>query len=134
MRPMSATVDPMPIRMLIADDCPDYLCLLELMLAPLVDVDLVATAQSGTEAVRLAELEKVDMAVLDIDRPGLSGFDTTQAIRRNEPRTTVILQTGRFVEDVRQQADELGLVVLGKFELIKNLELLAALRTDRKAA
>jgi CheY-like chemotaxis protein len=124
----------MNIRIVIADDSPDYLRLFELMLARLEGIEVVATARDGIEAVRVAHEQDVDVALLDIDMPCLEGFAAAEEIRRLKPGTRVILQTGSLADDVRRRADELSLFVLEKLDLVKNLELLAHLAVRSNAA
>jgi CheY-like chemotaxis protein len=124
----------MSVRMLIADDSPDHLWLLGLMLERLADVVVVATAANGAEAVRLAAENDVDVALLDVDMPTLGGFAAAEAIRRLKPETTILLQTGHIGDETRRRADELGLFVFEKFDLVKNLDLLTRFNTERRAA
>jgi two-component system sensor histidine kinase/response regulator len=73
----------MTIRMLIADDSPDYPELLELLLGPISEIEVVARAGNGADAVRLAAREQVDAALIDINMPGLDGFEAADAIKRS---------------------------------------------------
>jgi len=124
----------MTIRMLIADDALDYLALLEVLLEPITEIEVVAKADNGAEAVRIAASQHIDAALLDVDMPGLDGFEAAAAIRRVSPQTTVALQTGRLEADVLARAAELGVAVRGKVDLVKDLDLLARPHSERKAA
>ena len=46
----------------------------------------VSEADSGEEALELLQEERFDAIVLDIDLPGISGFEVAQHVRTNEPR------------------------------------------------
>src|SRR5262245_32472013 len=64
----------------------------------------VVEASSGTEAVRLAASESVDLVVLDINLPDITGFAACQQIRtmRTTPRMPVIYLSATFVDDVHK--------------------------------
>jgi two-component system, LytTR family, response regulator len=63
------------IRVLIADDEPLARRGLEQVLASHADCEIVATCRNGPETVRALISGGVDVALLDIQMPGLSGFD-----------------------------------------------------------
>jgi len=88
---------------LVADDDPDILVLVRYRLER--SGYKVATAETGTEAVRLAGELSPALAVLDVMMPGLTGFDVTRRLRE-DPRTSgipVILLTARAQEaDVQE--------------------------------
>ena len=77
---------------------------------------------------------EVDSVLLDVDMPRLHGFRAAEAIRRVKRQTSVIVQTRRLVEGVRQRAGELPFVVFEKLELVKSLELLTRLHEAGDAA
>ena len=68
------------IRVLVADDQ----ALVRAGLAALLDLEpdltVVAQAADGHEAVALAARERVDVALLDIEMPGLTGLEATEQI------------------------------------------------------
>lgn len=63
------------IRVLIADDEPLARRGLEQLLAHHADCAIVATCRNGADAVRALNSGRVDLALLDIQMPGLNGFD-----------------------------------------------------------
>ena len=120
--------------MLIADDSPDYLRVLALLLEPFEGIDVVAAVTNGREAVERLRANDIDVALLDIDMPVVDGFAAAESLRRLASETTVVLQTGCLTESVLRRADTLGLFVFEKFKLIGDLELLAGLSRTRRAA
>ena len=54
--------------------------------------DIVAAA-SGEEALNLLDSEEVDLVILDVMLPGISGIDTLRAIRISNPNLPVIVIT-----------------------------------------
>jgi two-component system nitrogen regulation response regulator GlnG len=54
----------------------------------------VVTANDGPRALELFETQSPDVAILDIEMPGYSGFDILQRIKQAAPRVPVIMITG----------------------------------------
>ena len=67
------------IRTLIVDDEPLALRRLRALLADEPDIEIVAEAVNGTEAVRSITTERPDLVFLDVQMPGLDGFDVLRA-------------------------------------------------------
>ncbi len=63
------------MRVLIADDEPLARRGLEQLLASHTDCEIVASCRNGPETVRALNTGGVDVALLDIEMPGLNGFD-----------------------------------------------------------
>ena len=83
----------MTIRVLIADDQPVVRDGLAMLLALLDDVDVVATAADGIEAVERARSERPDIVLMDLRMPGLEGADATRRILAARPETRVLVLT-----------------------------------------
>jgi DNA-binding NarL/FixJ family response regulator len=81
------------IRVLIADDQPVVRDGLAMLLALLDDVDVVATAADGIEAVERARSERPDIVLMDLRMPGLEGADATRRILAARPETRVLVLT-----------------------------------------
>ncbi|SDT26544.1 response regulator [Actinoplanes derwentensis] len=82
-----------PIRVLIADDDGLVRAGLGLILAPLPDVEVVAEAVNGREAVDLTVRHRPRVALLDIQMPVMDGLAALREIRRTAPATAVIILT-----------------------------------------
>lgn len=54
----------------------------------------VETAFSGEEALRIVQSTPFDVILLDIEMPGLSGFDVLKSVKGTHPSTRVIVMTG----------------------------------------
>jgi len=50
------------------------------MLADIEAVEVIGEAESGTQAVEMIEREKPDLVLLDIQMPGLDGFEVIEAL------------------------------------------------------
>ncbi len=71
-----------PLRVLLVDDRPENLLALEAMLSDMSDVSLVK-ATSGQEALRAVLREDFAAILLDVQMPGMDGFETAELIRSN---------------------------------------------------
>ena len=79
------------IRVLIADDHPAFREGLVRVLSEQQDMEVVAQAGDGEEAVDFAARLKPDVAMLDISMPKLNGVETTKAIKSTSPNTAVLI-------------------------------------------
>ncbi|WP_055591190.1 response regulator transcription factor [Peterkaempfera griseoplana] len=86
------------IRVLIADDEPMIRAGVRAVLASDPDMEIVAEAGDGHEAVELVRRHRPAVAVLDIRMPGLNGIDAAAEIRSTAPSTGVVMLT-TFGED-----------------------------------
>ncbi|MEZ6068439.1 MAG: response regulator [Planctomycetaceae bacterium] len=68
----------------------------------------VQAAASGTEALKLCDRTHFDVAVVDMNMPGLSGLDLLQQIRQRGLETEVIILTGQATVETAVQAMKLG--------------------------
>lgn len=71
-----------PIRVIIADDHPLLRSGVRNMLQREADVDVVAEATTGAEALQLARSLRPDVLVLDMEMPELSGLEVARSIRQ----------------------------------------------------
>jgi two-component system LytT family response regulator len=69
-----------PIRTLIVDDEPLARERLDTLLAPHDDVEVVARAEDGAEAITAIESSDLDLVFLDVQMPGRSGLDVVEAV------------------------------------------------------
>ncbi|WP_440958197.1 DNA-binding response regulator [Oceanicaulis sp. LC35] len=57
------------------------------------DIELLAQAQDGEEAVRLVKELKPDVLVTDIEMPGLTGIEASETLRQSGSETRVLIVT-----------------------------------------
>lgn len=95
------------LRVLIADDERPARRFLANLLAALPDVDLVAEAANGREAVELIEQLRPDLALLDLQMPELGGLDAARFVAAGA--TPVIAFVTAF-DEFAVQAFELNAV------------------------
>ena len=87
------------IKILIADDQEIAREGTRHVLAPQPDLEVVAVAADGLEAVQLAETHCPDVAILDIRMPHLTGIEAARRIRKACPETGLVLLS--FYDDPR---------------------------------
>lgn len=81
------------IKVLLADDHQMFIEGLRAILEDATDIQIVGEAKNGEEVLEIMEDKMVDVVVLDIEMPILNGIDTMQVIRKEYPRTKVLMLT-----------------------------------------
>ena len=81
------------IRVLIADGHPLVRQGLRAALAPIPEVEAVAEAATGQEAIREAVLHRPDVVVMDLQMPELNGIEATRELARAVPTAAVLVLT-----------------------------------------
>jgi DNA-binding NarL/FixJ family response regulator len=81
------------IRVLLADDHRLVRSGLETLLSACEDIDVVASAADGAEAVRLAAQHEPDVVLMDLSMPVLDGVGATRQIVAAQTKTQVIVLT-----------------------------------------
>lgn len=100
-----------PVKFLLVDDLPENLLSLEALLRR--DDLVLLKARSGDEALELLLEHDVALALLDVQMPGLNGFELAELMRGNERtrRIPIIFVTaGAHSETRRFQGYEAGAV------------------------
>jgi two-component system response regulator DesR len=81
------------IRVLIAEDQGMVRGALATLLALEDDIDVVAQCSRGDEVVAAAMTAQPDVALLDIEMPGLDGLKAAALLHRAQPACTIIILT-----------------------------------------
>jgi DNA-binding NarL/FixJ family response regulator len=79
---------------LIADDHSGFRCALEALLRSSDELELVGSAGTGEEAVRLAAELRPQVIVMDLGMPGLGGVEATRRIRTQRGSPAVVAMSG----------------------------------------
>lgn len=89
------TTSDRPLRVLLVDDHPVFLEGLRFVLCRSArTIEVVGTAFDGITACELARERQPDVVLMDLQLPGMSGLDATQAIRQEFPEMKVVILTG----------------------------------------
>lgn len=81
----------MPLRILLADDHPLFRRGVRVALEAEDDLEVVAEASNGAEAVELALSEDVELALLDVMMPRMTGVQAAAELRRRRPSIRVLM-------------------------------------------
>ena len=112
------------IRVLLADDHVLVRQGIRQFLEEAGDIEVVAEASDGDEALRLAEVHRPDLAVLDIRMPSGSGVEATRRIKERWPDARVLILTA-YDDDpyvfalLQAGADGYGLKTASADELVR---------------
>ena len=87
------------IRVLLADDHKLFRAGIRSLLQTLDDIEVVAEAGDGREALRLAAAHRPDVVLMDIMMPNLNGLDAAARIAHAYPHTRVIMLSMSADED-----------------------------------
>jgi HlyD family secretion protein len=89
----SPTHDPalQPIRILIVDDQNFVRKMLQYSLADQTHLKVIGTANSGQDALAQIEHLQPDIALVDIEMPGMNGLEMTRTVLARYPQTKVLV-------------------------------------------
>lgn len=92
--------------LLLVEDDPDIARLVTLHLTEL-KLEVIH-ANTGEAALKLAQKHQVDVMVLDVMLPGISGLDVCRELKAQQPELAIIMLTSRDSETDRVLGLELG--------------------------
>jgi DNA-binding NarL/FixJ family response regulator len=96
------------IRILSADDHPLLRSGIAALIGTQPDMQLVAEAATGTEAVQLHRELQPDVTLMDLQMPGMSGLDAIIAIKSENPSARIIVLTTYSGDVLAQRALKAG--------------------------
>ncbi len=123
--------DRLPIRVMLVDDHAVVRSGLSAFLLAYEDLELIAEASDGAEAVRLCERSQPDVILMDLIMPRMDGATATRAIRERYPDVQVLILTSFKEDNLVQDALRAGAIGY----LLKNVtatELADAIRSAHR--
>lgn len=123
------------IRVLVVDDSPTVREAIKALIATTDDIEVVAEASTGKEALAILSKNKVDVVTMDIVMPGgIDGFEATSLIMHHYPVPIIIITACYNPDEVQMsfRAVEAGAVAIlqkpALNDLSANNELLNTIR------
>ena len=118
------------MRVVVTDDHRVVREGLRYMLNDAPDVDVVGEAESGEELLALVDSEVVDVVLLDVRMPGMSGLDVLERLAEDAPQVRVLMLSMHDQPAYVRRAIELGaagylLKSAGRDELLTALQVAA---------
>ena len=95
-------------KILLADDHGMVRRGLRLILDAQPDLEVIAEASDGLEAVALAGRTEVDLAILDISMPRLTGLQAARELQRRQPQVRVLVLSMHENEQYLREALKAG--------------------------
>lgn len=93
-------------RVLVVDDSPDNQLLLRMLLTRMGFT--VTGAEDGLEALRRAQAEPFDLVLMDVQMPGMDGFECTSELRKAGYRGAIIALTANALKETRDHCFKVG--------------------------
>ena len=81
------------IRVLVVDDSVSFLAAATEVVVASEGFELEGIAATGEEGVELARLRQPDLALVDLNMPGIDGNETAARIATESPETVIVLMT-----------------------------------------
>ena len=92
----------------MVDDHPLLRCALKQMLGTQDDLEVIGEAADGRQAVELCRRLHPDLVLMDVRMPGMDGLEATRMIKRELPRTIVLVLTASDYPHDLSEALEAG--------------------------
>ena len=106
------------VRVLIADDHPFVRAGAAALLTSAPGIELVGQCSDGEEVVRVADVVKPDVILMDVDMPVQSGFDATRELMSRHPNLRVIIFSVSIVTgggpEIAARAGAVGYMLKGQ--------------------
>ena len=95
-------------RVVVVDDSDGFRSLLQWFLASLPEVEIVAEARDGIDALEQVARTKPDLVLMDVCMPKLDGLQTTRKLRTGGESARIVLLTAYGDTIPRWLAEEVG--------------------------
>jgi DNA-binding NarL/FixJ family response regulator len=92
------------VRILLVEDFAPFRRFIRSQLQPRLDLEVIAEASDGLEAVHVAEQLQPDLILLDIGLPKLNGIEAARRIRKLSPESKIVFLSQQSSADVIEEA------------------------------
>lgn len=119
------------IRVIVADDNQDILSLFSELLS-LKNFEVVGTAASGKEAIKVYNLTRPNISFLDVAMPDGDGIYALEKIRESDPNAIVIMVTSDISQTTATRLEQLqaSAIVYKPFDIEDILKVVKGLLPD----
>ena len=97
-----------PVPVLIVDDQAPFRRAARAVVTATSGFEVVGEAESGEEAVELADSLSPGLVLMDINLPGINGIEATRRITASHPNVVTLLLSTYREEDLPVGADDCG--------------------------
>lgn len=91
-----------PIRVLLVEDSPVALTILQRLLADVPEIEVVGTARNGLEALEKIPVVKPTVVCTDLHMPKMGGLELTRRIMAECPRPILVISASVQEEDTQK--------------------------------
>ncbi len=74
----------------------------------------ILEAADGTQAVAVVAADAPDFITMDVNMPGMNGFEAVEKIRQINQRAKIVILTANIQESSRERAQQLGVQFVQK--------------------
>lgn len=96
------------VRVLVVDDAAHWRKFVDFILRIDPELEIVAEADSGNEALRKAEQLEPEVVLLDIGLPEMSGIEVCQRMLRRHPQTRIVFVSQQTDDEIVHEALRIG--------------------------
>lgn len=93
------------IILIVEDDPPSHIYLKALLGPAKPSISIVS---SGNEAIDFCSKNHVDLILMDIQLPGISGYETTKILKKSHPSIPIIAQTAFALSGEKEKSVAAG--------------------------
>lgn len=104
------------IRLLLVEDSATIREMFIFVLATEPDIEIVATAKDGEEAIALAKSTHPDIILMDIEMPKVNGYEAAQKIMATNPVPILLMSALWDTDEIKEKSLYMNLGVLGVYE------------------
>lgn len=99
---------PARVRAIVVDDCPETVCTVTALLEMNGNLDVIATATNGVDAISAVRIYDPDLVVMDVNMPRMSGLSAALLMREITGEVKILIMSSDDAADTRFAALDCG--------------------------